>query len=76
MLQISSFEGLSGAQRYWQELVEADVIVGAYSPIYKEVQVPGVGTRFRTFITDTEENLKALCHRLAPHIKSCLIHEK
>lgn len=76
LLQISSFEGLSGAQRYWQELVEADVIVGVYSPIYKEVQVPGVGTRFRTFITDTEENLKALCHRLAPHIKSCLIHEK
>ena len=44
--------------------------------VNKEVQVPGVGTRFRTFVTDTEENLKALCHRLAPHIKSCLIHEK
>ncbi len=76
LLQISSFEGLAGAQQYWRELVEADVVIGAYSPIYKEVEVPGFGTRFRTFITDTEDNLRAVCRRLAPHLKSCLIREK
>lgn len=76
LLQISSFEGLAGAQQYWRELVEADVVIGAYSPIYKEVEVPGFGTRFRTFITDTEDNLRAVCSRLAPHLKSCLIREK
>lgn len=76
LLQISSFEGLDAAQDYWRELVQEDVVIGAYSPIFKETHVSGFGTRFRTFITDTEENLKTVCRRLAPRLKSCLIHKK
>lgn len=73
LLQLSSFERLDRAQIYWQELVAADPALGAYSPIYREVNVPGMGMRFRTFISDTEGRLKAVCQRLAVELKSCLI---
>lgn len=73
LLQISSFEQLGSAQSYWQELVLQDAGLKAYSPIFREVNVSGVGTRFRTFIADTEQRLKAVCQRLAQELKSCLI---
>lgn len=73
LLQLSSFERLDRAQIYWQELVAVDPALGAYSPIFREVDVPGAGMRFRTFISDTEPRLKAVCQRLAVELKSCLI---
>ncbi len=76
MLQIASFEQLENAQKHWQELLLEDETLNVYMPVYKETEVPGYGTRFRTFITDTESRLKELCRRLAPHLKSCLIRDK
>ncbi|MGN0905109.1 MAG: TolC family protein [Alphaproteobacteria bacterium] len=76
MLQVASFEQLENAQKHWQELLLEDETLNVYMPVYKETEVPGYGTRFRTFITDTEDRLKELCRRLAPHLKSCLIRDK
>lgn len=76
MLQVASFEQLENAQKHWQELLVEDETLNVYMPVYKETEVPGYGTRFRTFITDTEDRLKELCRRLAPHLKSCLIRDK
>jgi len=73
LLQLSSFEKLDGAQAYWRQLVETDAALKAYSPIFREVNIPGKGVRFRTFVADTETKLKTICQRLAAEIKSCLI---
>lgn len=73
LLQLSSFEKLDRAQVYWKELVAKDAGLKAYSPIFREVDVAQKGVRFRTFIADTEANLRSVCQRLAEELKSCLI---
>ncbi len=72
MLQVSSFEQLNKAQRYWQELTAIDPSLTSYAPIYREVSV-NQKKRFRTFIADTESRLRAICKKLADELKSCLI---
>jgi len=76
LLQLSSFEKLESAQAYWRQLTKTDAKLKAYSPIFREVNVAGKGLRFRTFIADTESNLRALCQRLAEELKSCLIFKQ
>lgn len=73
LLQMSSFENLDGAQTYWRQLTETNGALRSYSPIFREVELPGIGTRFRTFIADTEDRLEEICRRLATELKSCLI---
>ena len=73
LLQISSFEKLEGAQAYWRDLSANNAKLKEYSPIFREANVAGMGVRFRTFIADTEANLRTLCKRLAEELKSCLI---
>lgn len=73
LLQLSSFEKLEGAQAYWRQLSASDNELKAYSPIFREVNIAGKGVRFRTFIADTERELKNVCRRLADELKSCLI---
>ena len=73
LLQISSFEKVDGAQAYWLDLTIKNPELKEYTPIFREVNIAGVGTRFRTFITDTETKLKTVCRRLAEELKSCLI---
>lgn len=76
LLQVSSFEQLENAQKYWQELNAQDPAWGAYMPIFKEVDVPGYGVRFRTYITGTNENLNEICRKFEADLKSCLIYGK
>ncbi len=73
LLQISSFEKLEGAQNYWRDLSVGNANLKQYSPIFREVNVAGMGMRFRTFIADAEENLRTICKQLAEELKSCLI---
>ena len=73
LLQISSFEKLDGAQAYWRNLSAGNAGLKSYSPIFREAKVPGIGVRFRTFIADTESNLRSICKKLAEELKSCLI---
>ena len=73
LLQISSFEKLEGAQNYWHILSAGNTNLKQYSPVFREVNVAGMGVRFRTFIADAEENLRAICKQLTEELKSCLI---
>ena len=76
LLQLSSFEKLESAQAYWRELAAKAPELKAYSPIFREVNVAGKGMRFRTFIADTEGNLRTICRHLVAELQSCLISKQ